>query len=271
MLINTNNQVVDAFLNRMLDWGKELHKGLNYVGLRIKELWESENIHVSLKIIPIVVLSSLTTLIFSGSFTEDHTVSKIDSSQTVNVAPAAVATTTAVAATATAITDDDSIKKHQQELQLLKENLNKKHQQELQLAKDDLNKKHQDALKVLKHQQLLEIMETKLTARAKTKIQRSVAAIPLVGLGFMAYFEKIEYEEWKKDHPNGTVEEYSQEVYTKSQELLDREYADVKKYADQISKDTDFEKKYDDFKKQAGEFGESAKGVMGEYYDKMFK
>ncbi|MEO1889477.1 MAG: hypothetical protein ABGX33_06140 [Cycloclasticus sp.] len=39
-----------------------------------------------------------------------------------------------------------------------------------------------------------------------------LAAIPIVGLVAIGWFEKQEYDEWKEDHPDGTFEEYKNEV-----------------------------------------------------------
>ena len=262
---NANNQIVNNFLNFILLWSKELQKGLNNIALRVKEFWESDNIHISLKLIPIVLITALMTLMIRGFIVNESYVSRVDykSEKDILVQPVTKSTD-----------NEDLIKKHQQELQSLRDDLNIKHQQELQLAREDLKKKHEDSLKILKHQQLLEIMQTKLAARAKSKIQRTVAAIPVVGLASFAYFEKIEFDEWKKDHSTGTVEEYSKEIYEKTQELLDSEYSGIKKYADNIYnayETTDFSGQYDELKKNAGEFTEQTKEVVGEYFDKIFK
>ncbi len=90
----------------------------------------------------------------------------------------------------------------------------------------------------------------KLRARAKSKIQRGVATIPVIGLTSLAVFEKMEFDDWKKDHPNGTSEEYAREMYETSQQLMKEEYPDFEKYTDQIygTSQEFFKKKYDDFK-----------------------
>ena len=209
---------------------------MNHIVLRVKEFWESDDIHISLKLIPIVLITALMTLMIRGFFVNESHVSSVDyksESEKANVVQPATIITKST-------DNEDLIKKHQQELQSLRDDLKIKHQQELQLVRDTLNKEHEDYLKILKRKQQLEMiqekLQAKLMARAKTKIQRTVAAIPVVGLASYAYFEKIEFDEWKKDHPTGTVEEYSKEIYEKTQELLDSQYSDIKKYADDIYK-----------------------------------
>lgn len=82
-------------------------------------------------------------------------------------------------------------------------------------------------------------VKIKAKARAKAKIQRGVAAIPMIGLASLAVFEKMEFDDWKKDHPDGTPEEYARQLSETTQELFNEEYRDFQKYADQIVKYTD--------------------------------
>jgi len=52
------------------------------------------------------------------------------------------------------------------------------------------------------------ILKTKIKERGK----RVLAAVPVLGLIAIGWFEKQEYEEWKQDNPDGTPEQYANEV-----------------------------------------------------------
>ena len=43
-----------------------------------------------------------------------------------------------------------------------------------------------------------QIAKVKLKQRAKAKVQRGVAAIPILGIGSLAAFEALEFKEWQK-------------------------------------------------------------------------
>ena len=45
-----------------------------------------------------------------------------------------------------------------------------------------------------------------------------------VALASLAVFEKLEFDDWKTDHPNGTFSEYSDEITQTVNELLMEEY-----------------------------------------------
>lgn len=117
--------------------------------------------------------------------------------------------------------------------------LNEKHRIELkklQIANEILVIEHEKDVAELIKKHLTEKILIKSKARAKSKIQRGVSAIPVIGLASLAIFEKMEFDDWKNDHPNGTSEEYAHELYETSQELFKKEYHDFEKYADQMSK-----------------------------------
>ena len=52
------------------------------------------------------------------------------------------------------------------------------------------------------------VMKTK----AKARIRRSIAAVPVLGLGAIVYFEENDYRDWKEENPDGTRQEYGCEV-----------------------------------------------------------
>ncbi len=122
---------------------------------------------------------------------------------------------------------------------------------ELQIANKILVSKYEKDIAELFKKHIIEKVLIKLKMRAKSKIQRGIAAIPVIGLASLAVFEKMELDDWKKDHPNGTSEEYACEMYEASQQLMKEEYRDFEKYTDQIygTSQEFFKKKYDDLKK----------------------
>lgn len=157
-----------------------------------------------LKIVVIVVSTSIATLLAGGYFVYDRLMASAELFKKIDT------------------------------LQLANKSLLKKHE-DLKFANEALVKKQKKEIAELavKHQK--DEMSIKLKARAKAKIQRGIAAIPVVGLAASAAFEKMEFDDWKKDHPNGTFEEYSAEISESTEELLKQEYADFKDYVDQVS------------------------------------
>ena len=93
-----------------------------------------------------------------------------------------------------------------------------------------LKAKHKKAIAQLKLKHKKDIAKVKMKQRSKAKIQRVVAAIPVVGIATLAVFEKLEFDDWKTDHPNGTFSEYSEEVTQVVNELLMEEYQVYGKY-----------------------------------------
>ena len=75
----------------------------------------------------------------------------------------------------------------------------------------------------IKHKK--QIVKTKGKERGK----RLLAAIPVVGLLAIGWFEKEEYDEWKEDNPDGTLEQYTNEMTDASKEVaseMSAEYCD---------------------------------------------
>jgi hypothetical protein len=74
----------------------------------------------------------------------------------------------------------------------------------------------------LKHKQ--EIARTKIKERGK----RLLAALPVAGIIAASWFEKREYDEWKAEHPQGTPEQYAQEVSALVIDMSRRFYQELK-------------------------------------------
>jgi len=87
-----------------------------------------------------------------------------------------------------------------------------------------LKAKHKKEISQLKLKHKKDIARVKVKQRSKAKIQRAVAAIPVAGIASLAVFEKLEFDDWKTDHPSGTFAEYSDEITQTVNELLMEEY-----------------------------------------------
>ena len=80
------------------------------------------------------------------------------------------------------------------------------------------------------------ILKTKIKERGK----RVLTAIPIAGLIAIGWFEKLEYEEWKQDNPDGTPEQYANEVASLVYEVAESYYEDIMEessYNDPLEKD----------------------------------
>ena len=69
------------------------------------------------------------------------------------------------------------------------------------------------------------IMKIKIRERGK----RVLAAMPVVGLVAVGWFEKQEYDEWKQQYPHGDLQQYSQQVGRLVAEVADEYYEEIKK------------------------------------------
>jgi len=87
-----------------------------------------------------------------------------------------------------------------------------------------LKLKHKKEISQLKLKHKKDIAKVKVRQRSKAKIQRAIAAIPVAGVASLAVFEKLEFDDWKTDHPSGTFAEYSDEITQTVNELLMEEY-----------------------------------------------
>ena len=89
-----------------------------------------------------------------------------------------------------------------------------------------LKAKHKKEIAELKLKNKRDVAKIKLKARSKAKIQRVVSVIPIAGLAAFAVFENMEFEDWKKDYPEGSFEEYTRQTSEAMQALLEEEYHD---------------------------------------------
>lgn len=84
----------------------------------------------------------------------------------------------------------------------------------------------------IKHKK--QLVKTKVKERGK----RLLAAIPVVGLVAIGWFEKKEYDEWKEGNPGGTIERYTSEITDASKDVANEvtaEYCDdMGEYCDYI-------------------------------------
>lgn len=67
--------------------------------------------------------------------------------------------------------------------------------------------------KQLQHRK--QLVRSKLKERGK----RLLAAVPVVGLAALGWFEKREYEEWQLEHPHGTFDDYAREMLAVAEEI----------------------------------------------------
>lgn len=64
-------------------------------------------------------------------------------------------------------------------------------------------------------------------ARARARIQRAIAAVPIVGAGAIVYFEEQEYRDWLKENPGGARTAYACEVANQSAQVIDDVLAEL--------------------------------------------
>jgi hypothetical protein len=57
--------------------------------------------------------------------------------------------------------------------------------------------------------------------KAKARLRRAMLALPIAGVAAAIAFERQDYLDWKKDNPDGDVEDYGCEVGTVSAEVID--------------------------------------------------
>lgn len=57
--------------------------------------------------------------------------------------------------------------------------------------------------------------------KAKARLRRVVAAIPLAGIGAVGYFEREDFLDWQEDNPDRNFGDYSCEVASVSAEVVD--------------------------------------------------
>lgn len=57
--------------------------------------------------------------------------------------------------------------------------------------------------------------------KAKARLRRVIAVIPIVGVGALAYFEEQDYQEWLAENPSGSRQQYACEVSVLTAEIAD--------------------------------------------------
>ena len=119
-----------------------------------------------------------------------------------------------------------------------------------------LKDNHRKEINKLKKDHKKDIAKIKSKARAKAKVQRVISAVPVIGIGAFGAFEKIEFDNWKSENPEGNFEEYSMEISNDVNELLANEY--------QI-----FQGKYSEIKKYSTETGAEISEFMNIEYKKL--
>jgi len=95
-----------------------------------------------------------------------------------------------------------------------------KHKKEL----SRLKKSHTKEIAKLKRNHHKKLAKIKARERAKAKIQRTLSAMPIMGVAAFGLFEKVEYDHWKKENPTGTFEAYTDEITLEMNEVLKEEY-----------------------------------------------
>ena len=60
-----------------------------------------------------------------------------------------------------------------------------------------------------------------MKAKAKARLRRYIAAIPVAGVAAVAAFETQDYLEWREEHPDGTKADYTCEMAESSAAVVD--------------------------------------------------
>jgi hypothetical protein len=100
--------------------------------------------------------------------------------------------------------------------------VSEKFRQKIEVAK--LKRSHAKKIAKLKSKHQKKLAKVKARERAKAKIQRSVSVVPIMGVAAFGLFEKLEYDNWKKENPTGTFEAYTDEITFEMNEVLRTEY-----------------------------------------------
>jgi hypothetical protein len=87
-----------------------------------------------------------------------------------------------------------------------------------------LKKSHAKKIAKLKRDHQKQLAKVKARERAKAKIQRTLSAMPIMGVAAFGLLEKVEYDHWKKENPTGTFEAYTNEIRVEMNEVLKEEY-----------------------------------------------
>jgi len=87
-----------------------------------------------------------------------------------------------------------------------------------------LKKSHAKEIAKLKRSHQKKLAKVKARERAKAKIQRTLSAMPIMGVAAFGFFEKVEYDHWKKENPTGTFETYTDEITMEMNAVFKEEY-----------------------------------------------
>ncbi|MEE4202926.1 MAG: hypothetical protein V2I45_04805 [Halieaceae bacterium] len=66
-----------------------------------------------------------------------------------------------------------------------------------------------------------EVARAVARTKAKARLRRLIAAVPVLGVGAIIYYEDQDYEEWLKENPDGKRGDYACEVSHFSAEVVD--------------------------------------------------
>lgn len=92
-----------------------------------------------------------------------------------------------------------------------------------------LKKSHAKKISKLKRNHQKRLAKVKARERAKAKIQRTLSAMPIMGVAAFGLFEKLEYDHWKKENPTGTFITYTDEITLEMNEVFQEEYQEYYK------------------------------------------
>lgn len=73
----------------------------------------------------------------------------------------------------------------------------------------------------------LELKKQKAKIKAKERLRRSIAAVPIIGAGMIVYFEEQDYRDWIQDNPHGNPSDYACEVANNSALVIDEIVAET--------------------------------------------
>lgn len=72
-----------------------------------------------------------------------------------------------------------------------------------------------------------ELAQAVARAKARARVQRLVAAVPIAGVGAIAYFKEQDFQDWKEQNPEGTRQQYACEVSALTAEVIDEVLQDL--------------------------------------------
>ena len=82
----------------------------------------------------------------------------------------------------------------------------------------------------------LELKRQKAKIKAKERLRRSIAAVPIIGAGMIVYFEEQDYRDWIQDNPQSRPSDYACEVANNSAQVIDEIVADTISFSQTLPK-----------------------------------